>query len=246
PQEIVGTLARKELAPSAAGAGIRSFTDVLALCAGDEQLARTLAKESAGHRRATALAAIVGAHAEMAAPGPKLLPPGENAAAGTAAWASRVVEGVARGELPGWRGPAALAAAQSSLSPAARARLSALLLLAEGRENEAATRLDEALRLAPDDVDAARDRGRLLLERGETDAARVPLARVFARTSTPADRLLLSEALVADGDPTARLHLEELVRAGIVRARLWLGRLDQREGRLADAEKELLAFARAV
>src|SRR5262249_46269561 len=29
-------------------------------------------------------------------------------------------------------------------------------------------------------------------------------------------------------------------------ARLWLGRLDEREGRTADGEKELLAFARAV
>jgi len=241
PQEIVGMLARKELAPLAAGAGIHGFTDILALVAGDEQLARTLAHESAGNHRATALAAILGAHADNAAPNPSALPAGE-----MAAWASRVVEGAARGELPGWRGPAALAAAQASLSPAARARLSALLLLAEGRDDEAAGRLDEALRLAPDDVDAARERGRLLLDHGETDAARVPLARVFARTSAPADRLLLSEALVADGDPTARLHLEELVRAGIVRAHLWLGRLDQREGRPADAEKELLAFARAT
>src|SRR5262249_61151584 len=41
PQEIVGMLSRKELAAQAAGAGIHDFTDVIALCAGDEQLART-------------------------------------------------------------------------------------------------------------------------------------------------------------------------------------------------------------
>ena len=246
PQEVVGFFARKELATQAATAGIRGFADLLALVAGDEQLLRTLSREMPGKHRATEISAILGAHAAAAAPSAKLLPTGENAQAWMAAWASRVVEGSVRGEFPGWRGPAALEAAQQSLSTAARARLSALLLRAEGRDEEAAARLDESLRLAPDDVDAARERGRMLLERGQTDAARVPLASVFARTGTADDRLLLSEALVADGDPTARLHLDELVRAGEQRAHLWLGRLDAREGRLADAEKELIAYSRAA
>jgi tetratricopeptide (TPR) repeat protein len=246
PPEVVGFFARKELATQAAAAGIHNFTDLLALVAGDEQLLRTLARETPGNHHATELPAILGKHAAAAAPSPKLLPPGENAQAWMAAWASRVVEGAVRGEFPGWRGPAALEAAQQSLSSATRARLSALLLRAEGRDDEAAARLDEALRLAPDDVDAARERGRMLLERGQTDAARVPLASVFAHTGTADDRLLLSEALVADGDPTARLHLEELVRAGEMRAHLWLGRLDAREGRLVDAEKELIAYSRAA
>src|SRR5262249_39240321 len=80
------------------------------------------------------------------------------------------------------RGPAALEAAERYLPPAAKARLEAVLLRAEGRADEAAARLEQALRLAPGDVDTERERGRLLLERGDADAARVPLARVYAQT----------------------------------------------------------------
>src|SRR5262249_3484805 len=147
PEQIGRTLAGKGLVPLAAGAGIRSFTDVLALVVGDEQLARRLAHEPAGARRAPALAASLGGHATAPA---ALLPPGENVRAAMASWAGRVVGGAASGELPGWRGPAALEAAGGYLSPAGKALLAALLLRAEGRDDEAAARLEEALRLAPD------------------------------------------------------------------------------------------------
>src|SRR5207302_4664646 len=113
-----------------------------------------------------------------------------------AACAERVVAGIAAGELPGWRGAPALAAAGPALAPAARARLQARLYRIEGRDDEAKSLYEQALRLAPDDVDAARELGRLLLERGEADAARIPLARVWAKSGAAGDRLALAHALV--------------------------------------------------
>jgi Flp pilus assembly protein TadD len=220
-------------------AGIHTPSDVLANIVGDRALCQALASAPSGGRSARALGLILGPLLVHAAPPPELL--------GAVAWASyadRVVLAVARGELPGWRVAAAMAA-PDRVSSGQRAYHEAVLLAARGQASEARAKLEEALRLSPDDPAPARELGRLLVEAGDRVAAREPLVRVAAKTALPSDRLAAARVLVLDGDPTARPTLTELA-ASEPRARAWLGVLDAEEGRLADAERELSAAARAM
>lgn len=245
PATQMQALGDARLLGEASRAGLHEFADLLARVLGDRDLARTLGEQRSHSRPGLALGPILGPHAATAVPRAELLAPGADMGVVLTAYAERVLAGVSTGELPGWRAGPALAAADRYLPSATRAWLSARLLRVEGRDEEARAQLEQALRLAPDDVDAARELGRLLLDRGQVDPARVLLARVWARTNAPADRLTLAEALVLDGDPTARLHLDELVRSE-ARAHFWLGVLDAHEQRVPDAQLELAAYARAA
>ncbi len=244
-ESLVRALGEDGFAKDASRAGVRNLSDILAQVIGTETLARSLAHERGGPDvGAAALGLVLGRQVTQAVPEVSLLAKASDGARIFPEVAERVLAGILAGTTPGWRGPPAMALAQSAISPATGLRFRAAWARIEGHDDEAAPLLEQAARLAPDDVAIERDRGHLLLDRGQSDAARVALSRVVAHASDNEDKMLLAQALVRDGDPTARLHLERLATTES-RAHLLLGELDMREGRTASAEKELLTYAQA-